>query len=133
LIESARAEISRLNAAGYTLVAEDFDERSFGNAFLHFRKDTIDLRLVRERGRWFAEIAFTEDPDAWFDSAVVFQHLEEPAVMPADTPGALVEQLLATRARWEPLFSASTYAETRRQLQALQRASALERFGYTPP
>jgi hypothetical protein len=121
-----------LTADGYTVVREELDPESFGNALVLLNKGTVNVRLVRERGQWFADISFTGDPAEWFDSAVVFRALGEQAVTPAPSLDVVVKQLVASSARVEGLFSPDAYATTKSSLRAIELASAQERFGYSP-
>jgi len=130
--ERTITELATLLSRGYALGnAATYDEH-FGNTFFILTNGAVNVRLVRERGDWFAEISSSNDPNRWFDLAIVFRHLGERMQVPFSSLGQAAETLAEASSRWEPLFSPEVYPSTRRRLRALELQSAKERFGYSP-
>ncbi len=50
---------------GFRVLAGGFDERSFGNALVLLESDDYSIRLVRDRGQVFVELASPTDPGNW--------------------------------------------------------------------
>ena len=49
--------------------------RSFGDELVDLRTGDLLLRVLRDRGRLFAEFGSSSQPGVWFDSSVVLEYL----------------------------------------------------------
>lgn len=51
---------------GFRVLAGGYETKDFGNALVVLEPDGYSLRLVRDRGQVFVEVASPEDPGNWF-------------------------------------------------------------------
>jgi hypothetical protein len=116
---------------GYEVLRADVADRHFGNVAIVLSDGTINVRIICERGKWFAELASAQHSNEWFDSAIVYRYLDKDAPAPTRQLGELITNLISAAAKWELLFRPDVFAETLRSLKAIERRSAEERFGYT--
>lgn len=66
--EAVRSVFSCLiNTLKLRLLKETYDPKHFGNSIIELRGDTIWIRVVRDRGQVFVDIASPVDPDNWYD------------------------------------------------------------------
>lgn len=52
-----------LEARGYTLTADVYDDKAFGNRYADLSKDGFTVRFVLDRGQWRLDLG---RPHAWF-------------------------------------------------------------------
>jgi hypothetical protein len=78
-----RALLDELLGRGYATGEERYDEDSFGNALVVLERDGTLVRLVRDRGQWFVEVAGAAEGD-WF-APVVWHAFLESSMPPLDT------------------------------------------------
>lgn len=86
----AEALADDLQRRGYSVAEERYDEASFGNTLIVLERDTTRVRLVRDRGQWFVEVAGGHD---WF-SPVIWRAFLESSMPPVEIVP------LAVQARW---------------------------------
>jgi hypothetical protein len=70
-----RGLLDELLRRGYAVVEERYDEDSFGNAVVVLERNGTRVRLVRDRGEWFVEVAGASEGD-WFAPVVWHAFLE---------------------------------------------------------
>lgn len=68
--------LTELVAAGFGLQISDPDDTAFGNQIAVLIHDAVRVRLVRDRGQWFLEIA-APLTDEWFAPVVWMGFLED--------------------------------------------------------
>jgi hypothetical protein len=116
--------------AGMTAAARE-KSPYFGDVAVTFASDEIGIRLIADRGHYFAEIRPSRGETEWFDLSLLQMLLTG-----ADTlDGAAIEsQVHFLRERLTEVKTAlgqDRWPVTRRQLQALERRRSSRRFG--PP
>lgn len=109
--------------------ASDYDPASFGNAFVVLAGVHFRLRLVRDRGEVFAQVAAVADPDHWYPLQRVVRAIgASPA--PPERPSS-VEELAALvtvhHAELELGLAQDRFDGTRARLDDLGR-EAVERL-----
>jgi hypothetical protein len=127
------AALEPLLATGYFVVSEAVDRRHFGDHVIVLQKQDTQLRMIREKGEWFADVGFGADPPEHFDMSIVMRAVGGEHPVPFDTRLSLATCatfVAANASRWEPLFTHERYDSTRQELRSLEIASAKERFGY---
>jgi hypothetical protein len=77
--DELNALLDDLQRRGYLVTETRYDEASFGNAIIVLKHDATRIRLVRDRGQWFIEVAAAHD---WFDPMIwrAFLEASEPSV-----------------------------------------------------
>lgn len=80
---AARALLDELGRRGYAIGEERYDEDSFGNGLIVLERNDTLVRLVRDRGQWFVEVAGAAGSD-WF-APVVWHAFLESSMPPLET------------------------------------------------
>jgi hypothetical protein len=96
---AAHALLDELLRRGFAVVEERYDEDSFGDALVVLERNGTLVRLVRDRGQWFVEVADAAGGD-WF-APVVWHAFLESSMPPLETASfeAQAQLLLADLAR----------------------------------
>ena len=55
--------VTQLEKLGFDRVADDTNERVFGNRLLVFRRSPFEVRLTRDRGQWQVDATADEWPE----------------------------------------------------------------------
>jgi hypothetical protein len=135
--DSLRDEIARavvpLIDQGFSVVEPDAGAE-LGERIVFLAHDDVRMRILRERGQWFVDVGCVNHAGEWFDIRTVFRALGEATtdVPPEDDAGLaqFIREIAKQSPRWEAGFHKNKYPTLRRQLRALEIASARERFGY---
>ena len=90
LPEPLQALVARLEAGGFERCSDETDAENFGNRLLELADGARELRLVRDRGAWSAELRVAS---AWCDSELVLAALDGSE---APTQALSDDQLAAT-------------------------------------
>jgi hypothetical protein len=118
---------------GLAVEAEQCDPEHFGDALLVLANPEIRLRLVRDRGQLFVDVAAPGTADDWWDLPLVLELAGDP--LPRDLGGVLpspAEALAVIErhyARIVALFSPEQRPHTLPRLAALRRRRAESRLG----
>ncbi len=120
---------------GGKLVASDTSEY-FGDAFAEILVEKLRIRLVRERGQFFVDLANAK-AEEWFDLNLLLRLVgssEDQQLIAsgrASLPqlARIVEKHLDTFRR---VLDEPVYAATSEQLHELKRVRTREMFGYDP-
>ncbi|MGH7643938.1 MAG: hypothetical protein ACRENX_13190 [Candidatus Dormibacteria bacterium] len=96
-----RALLDELLRRGYAIGEERYDESSFGNALVILKRNDTVVRLVRDRGQWFVEVAGAAEGD-WF-APVIWHAFLESSMPPLEATSldGQAQLLLADLARIE--------------------------------
>jgi hypothetical protein len=130
----ARRMAGMFASAGFTSSSELVDPIS-DNGVLEMQSGDLVLRLVRDRTQWFVEMR-SATADEWFDGRFVLALVDGSPLSrpPRDeaTLRAFVEHLVSRVSQWQLLFHPDMYAQTKRELNEKQLASARKRLNYKP-
>lgn len=63
----AQALLDDLLGRGYSVGEKRYDNERFGDALIVVGRETTRIRLIRDRGEWFVEVAGADD---WFSPVV---------------------------------------------------------------
>jgi hypothetical protein len=135
LIEVVQSElIPALAPRGFDVV-ESATAESFDNAYVVLQAPELRIRIVRERSQVFADFGPTSEPNTWFDSAVIIDHLglsSEGGFHDRDVQGVLHGVASFVAACWSTLtamFNEQRLAATKNELEALKEKRAAKLFG----
>lgn len=135
---SVRAEVAAaLEASGAAAFvirqAEVID--SFDNACVTIDGPNVEVRIVRERGRVYTEIAPRHATHETHDATLVEELLDgsPDTSFLGEERGVMIDRfarfLTAHERQIRDAFAQDVYPETRRRLEELRHASARRRFG----
>lgn len=116
-----------------SIAADQCDPEHFGDALLVLGDPEIRLRLVRDRGQLFIDVAAPGTADEWWDLPLVLEFAGAP--LPPELGGVLpsLAEALAvierSYARVVALFSPERRLHTLQHLAALRRQRVDSRFG----
>jgi hypothetical protein len=102
---------------GFRIISESYDPKVFGDSMVVLQSDTLRLRIIRERGRVFAESAPSVDPENWWDLHLILEAMHREAPQQDDLPGVtalLRKNLPAILTALGPMLS-----ETRQEVARL--------------
>jgi hypothetical protein len=119
--------ISKLQETyGFEIVAKDYRPESFGNSCVELRSADLSLRIVRERGQTYLEVAPKMAPDDWHDAETVLQLLgmDTTPGAPCEIPEGCCEVLTANLAVVAEVLNGPRLGE----LIAFEQRRARERF-----
>ncbi|MEW6747576.1 MAG: hypothetical protein AB1486_33005 [Planctomycetota bacterium] len=120
LLERIRTEGATLLKAGFQMGDEHFSPADFGNAYVVLERGCTRIRVVRERGQEFVELASSVEPALWFDADIVLQFLGTPGAGGSLRGLPYLSPLLAREAsRIEEAFTPPHFAVTRDRLNDL--------------
>ncbi len=85
------ALLGDLERRGYSVAEKHYDKASLGDTLIILKRDATRIRVDRDRGQWFIEVAAAYD---WFDPMIWRAFLE------ASTPSVEVILPFAGQARW---------------------------------
>lgn len=144
LAEELRHQISGSHLRQLSIVRDDYDEGSFGDALIVFRADEVLLRFVRDRGLVtvdvgagdrFLSLDFLACRQDWTDWGTIARHYNRPSGDP-ETGSHLPREDGEDLYREMPgALEASDEAEVERvvaQLEARPEAAALSPFSEAP-
>jgi hypothetical protein len=83
---------AELRRRGYFVADERYDDDAFGNALILFERDGTLVRVMRDRGQWFAEVSAAGWND-WF-APIIWRALLGSS-MPSLEPTAFADQAQA--------------------------------------
>ncbi|GAC1479974.1 MAG: hypothetical protein NVS1B4_24920 [Gemmatimonadaceae bacterium] len=107
----------------------------FDNAVVILASPQLRLRIIRERGQLFLDIGCVAEPDTWFDSAVVFDHLGLSANggFHGRDEASLRKMSEFVVVMWEELvrvFGPASFSNTKKDLEAVRYRRAAHMFGF---
>ena len=126
--------LPRVSSLGLSIIDHQESE-SFDDADVTLVSGDVRVRIFRERGIVFLDLASAHSPHEWFDSAVVFDYLglsQDGGFHSQDVRMVLegVASFLTTF--WAQIsqgFATPQVADTNKSLKALREAQAARRFG----
>lgn len=100
----------------------------YGEKFALYRDGNISVRVLSERGQWFAELSDSAgSPDEWYDPAI----LRDLIIGPGNDVLTFSEQLRTIENNWSAIlesFSPDRREETHNKLAILRHERAKRRF-----
>ncbi|MBI4502415.1 MAG: hypothetical protein HY700_14795 [Gemmatimonadetes bacterium] len=117
-------------------VVDHQESDSFDNAVVVLQAGELRIRLVRERSYLFVDFGSTAEPNTWFDSAVVLDHLglsEDAGFHDRRVQHVLAGLASLLKSFGTELFSlfvSSNFNVTKSGLSELQKSRAARRLGY---
>ncbi len=122
------ALVTKLVAEGFVPQISEPDDTAFGNQIAFFVHDETRLRLVRDRGQWFLEIAVPLT-DEWFAPVVWMAFVDHELPGPQRPSPEAEAEFVADR--W-PEFGVGDPAATLTALEAWQSRRAEQRRSLPP-
>lgn len=123
--EPVRQVVAYLEHLGLSEVRTD-ESNSFGSRATTYR-GRIGVRILSDRGQWFIEVSDPQQPDDWYDMALLRELLLDHGPDVLD----LSEQAAVLISRWDAiqhLFQSGSAAESHRVLQRAREERAKRRF-----
>jgi hypothetical protein len=113
---------------GFRVLVGGYEAEDFGNALVVLESDSYSIRLVRDRGQVFVELASSEDPGNWYGLGRVLVVLrgkpEEEETWSGsvnlDDASAVIEKY---HAGLSEILGLGRYARTRAELDRLGEAA----------
>ena len=136
LLEKVEASLLPLVTSLHLTILEHSESNSFDNATVTLQAGHVRVRIVRERGQVFVDLASASAPHTWFDSAVVMDHLglSDEAGFHDRASTALFDGIGSfLRSFWSELtaaFDPATFAATNRALRCLRDTRAAGDLGF---
>ena len=134
-LTQARAAFSFLEQTrGFRVVSHEA-RPSFGDALADFESPTLRVRVLRDRGQIFIDVAPAQDPPSWFDLPLLLTFLGEPdaaASLLAGGQSDMREVAALLRAHYDDIertLGQSRSPDVVRRLGQLRLARAAARFG----
>ena len=134
LLRLVETELLPALDSDFHVVSSEVSE-SFDNANVELQSPGLRIRVVRERGRVFADFGPVSEPNTWFDSAVLIDYLglspdagfhDRDARRVLHGIAAFVTSLFSElREKFDPQHLAAT----KRDLEALMKERAAKLFG----
>lgn len=135
--DSVRAGFGKLMSSyGFKIVEDQHDASNFGNAVVVLDSSDFRIRLVRDRGQIFGEVASYSEPDKWYGidrlyEAIGLQPIPKQPVTIEDLAGALEKDLVRVEHSLQPTRFPATKKELER-LGELAKQAMLKRFQGKP-
>lgn len=63
------------NQLGLSRESERTNAAAFGDTEVFFGDNCVRIRLLRDRGDWFVDVAAVSWPDDWYDIALIKEHI----------------------------------------------------------
>jgi len=106
---------------GFRVHTAGYDRRDFGNAVVVLESDECSIRVVRDRGQVFVELASAAEPGNWFPLERVIEAIGGSAsglapAMELEAASSLIE---ANYSRLAECLGPLRYPETKRELERL--------------
>lgn len=123
--ELATRFIGPFESYGFRTVDEEYDPKSFGNAFITYANG-FRLRIVRDRGDLFVEIGSLDDLSDWYHLPLVLEFLGDKVTHATCDE----EALMKLRERFEVFYPAvrdlleNDFAATKPQLERFRNSKA---------
>jgi len=116
---------------GFRIISFSYDPAIFGDSMVVLRSDALCLRIIRERGRIFAEVAPLADPQNWWDLGMILEvlHRPPPGHHLQSVAGALRTNLPAVIEALGPNLSVTTDGIARRFREKERATLALVQRG----
>ena len=114
--------------AGMTAAARE-KSPDFGDVAVTFASDEIGMRLIADRGHYFAEIRPSRDETEWFDLSLLQMLLTEVDTLDGAAIESQVHFLRERLAEVKAALGQDRWPVTKRRLQALERRRSSRRFG----
>src|SRR5690348_336408 len=73
--------------SGFKVVFASYDPKTFGDSMVVLQSRALRLRIIRERGRIFAEVSPLEKPELWWDLGLILGVTCAKAPLPHDLLG----------------------------------------------
>ena len=132
LKDQLESELTWLADFGFRTIAESYDPSIFGDSMVMLQSTTLRLRIIRERGHLFAELAPIDDPESWWDLHLILEALHREAPQQQDLSG--VTALLRNNLAAITTALGPNLSETRREIDRLlgqrRQAGLAVRSGY---
>ena len=71
LKDQVEREVPWILDLGFGMVSYSYDPKIFGDSMVVLRSNDLCLRIIRGRGRLFAELAPVTDPEHWWDLSLL--------------------------------------------------------------
>lgn len=122
-----RAEF--LLARGFELISWQADDDAFGDSSLVLEKENLRVRITRDRGQDFVEVASTNHSKEWFDLSLLLQAFgsrESPAELTdLDAQASRLKEALP---ELQEAFARENWEATYRKVKELEIRRMNERF-----
>lgn len=135
LLELVRTALIPALAPRSFEVVESETAESFDNAYVVVQAPELRIRILRERSQIFADFGSPSEPNTWFDSAVIMDHLglsTDGGFHDSDARGVLHGVSTFVAACWTALtemFDQSHLGATKQELEVLKEKRAAKLFG----
>ena len=144
LVQELRGQLADSNVGRLTIVRDDYDEETFGNAFVVLQADGVLLRFVRDRGfmtvdvgarNRFLSLDFLACRQDWANFGAIAAHYSQPSDLPRIGPYVPSDETEDVYAELLGALAASNEADVERIAAHLEATTEPELlpFSSAPP
>jgi hypothetical protein len=131
VLEEIKEHLSFLTESGFEIVEEQYSPSMFGNALVIFISTDFSLRVIRDKGQFFADVSSPHGEVGWHDLHRVLEFLNLPE---SNVNGSVYEldqlanTIKANYTELRDLFSRDNYSTIKIELEHFKKRKALDMF-----